>query len=744
MPSDPTQDNRPMVLTTGCGDNVFLLTGFSGQEVISQLFHYRIEAVVPQSKIGSVDWTQLLGKPVSVSLKGTDGSEVRQFNGICSRVAQGESESGDTPVTHFRLEVVPKLWLLSRAANSRVFHQQSVHDIVTAVLNNYGITPTWQADSPTDPRDYCVQYRETDFNFVSRLLEEEGLCYYFSHAGGDHTMIVSAPPKTFPAVSPATVTYHPASGGVLPDDVVSSWEKTQELRSEAYTLWDYSFQKTGDNYQSQGTILASVAVGAATHTLGLGNTKLELYDSPGEYAQRYDGVGVSGGSQTPDISGIGADGTRTAGIRMQEDTVSALLIQASGCCRQFCAGYQFTLNSPLMAHAAGSYVLTSVQHACRQGTYSAGSTGDFSYQNSFTCIPAALPFRPARLTPKPVVHGTQTAVVVGTSGSEIFTDQYGRVKVQFHWDRLGTSDPNSSCWIRVGTMWAGVQWGTIFIPRIGQEVIVAFEEGDPDQPIIVGSVYNDQHMPPYTLPDNMTQSGILSRSTLNGGADNFNQLQFEDKKDSEFIYFHAEKDFTRVVENNDSLNVGATKKDKGDQTVTIYNNQTTKIGTQGCDDGSQSITVFNDQTVAIGDPQAPSGCQTITVYKDRTETVKTGNETITIEQGNRSIDVKTGNDSHKIDTGNRSVEIDMGNDTLEIKMGNQSTKIDLGSSTTEAMQSITLKVGQNSIVINQQGVTISGMTVSVQGQAQVQVQGALTTVSADGKLTLQGGITMIN
>jgi type VI secretion system secreted protein VgrG len=317
-------------------------------------------------------------------------------------------------------------------------------------------------------------------------------------------------------------------------------------------------------------------------------------------------------------------------------------------------------------------------------------------------------------------------VVVGNSGDEIFTDKYGRVKVQFHWDRLGTSDPNSSCWIRVGTMWSGVQWGTIFIPRVGQEVIVAFEEGDPDQPIIVGSVYNDQHMPPYTLPDNMTQSGILSRSTLNGTADNFNQLQFEDKKGSEFIYFHAEKDFTRVVENNDSLDVGASKKDKGDQTVTIYNNQTTKIGTQNCDDGSQSITVFNDQTVKIGDPQAKSGCQTITVYKDRTETVKTGNESVTIEKGNRSV------------------EISMGNESLAIKMGNQTTKLDLGASSTEAMQSITLKVGQSSIVIDQMGVTIKGMMISVQGQVQTEVKGLMTSVSGDAMLTVKGGITMIN
>ena len=200
-------------------------------------------------------------------------------------------------------------------------------------------------------------------------------------------------------------------------------------------------------------------------------------------------------------------------------------------------------------------------------TYTAGSDTSQIYENTFECIPSALPFKPARTTPRPTVEGTQTAVVVGNAGDEIFTDKYGRVKVQFPWDRKGQKDANSSCWVRVATLWAGKQWGIIHIPRVGQEVMVAFEEGDPDRPIIVGSVYNAANMPPYTLPDNKTQSGYLSRSTLQGTDANFNQLRFEDKKGSEEIYFHAEKDFNRVVENNDTLKIGFDKKDKGNQTI---------------------------------------------------------------------------------------------------------------------------------------------------------------------------------
>jgi type VI secretion system secreted protein VgrG len=247
------------------------------------------------------------------------------------------------------------------------------------------------------------------------------------------------------------------------------------------------------------------------------------------------------------------------------------VIEGTSTCRHLAGGHKFTLDRHFDAN--GQYVLTRVEHSASVvGAYTTGEAPAVPYSNSFRCIPVALPFRPARLTPRARVYGTQSATVVGPSGEEIFTDKYGRVKVQFPWDRQGTNDANSSCWVRVGTLWAGQQWGAIHIPRVGQEVIVAFEEGDPDRPIIVGSVYNASMMPPYTLPDNRTQSGIKSRSSLQGSTDNFNELRFEDKKDSELIFFHAEKDFQREVENNDTLKVGFDKKGKGDQTIQVFNN----------------------------------------------------------------------------------------------------------------------------------------------------------------------------
>jgi type VI secretion system secreted protein VgrG len=321
------------------------------------------------------------------------------------------------------------------------------------------------------------------------------------------------------------------------------------------------------------------------------------------------------------------------------------------------------------------------------GAYVSGpATSRTIYQNSFTSIPASTNFRPSRITPKPMIHGIQTALVVGPSGEEIWTDKYGRVKVQFYWDREGKKDDKSSCWIRVGHPWSGKNWGAIHIPRIGQEVLVSHMEGDPDRPLITGMVYNAETMPPYGLPDNKTQSGIKTRSSKNGGSDNFNELRFEDKKDQEEVYFHAEKDFNRVVENNDSLKVGFDKKD----------------------DGNQSIEIFNNQDVKIGTSQSKDGSQTIQIWK------------------------------------NRSTELKMGNDDLHLDMGNQTTKLDLGQSQTEAMQSIELKVGQSSIRLDQMGVTIKGMMITIEGQMMTEVKGMMTQVIGNAMLQAQGAITMIN
>jgi len=738
-----SQTNRMISVSTPLGTDVLLLHQFTGTECLSRLFHFQLDLLADSST--TIAFEQVLGQSITVTITLPDGSP-RYFNGIVRSFSQGHrvaSSYGLATLTQYRAVMVPLVWTLTKKAQSRcIFQQMSVPDILKQVLT--GIDVSYQLQGTYEKRDYCVQYFETDFNFASRLMEEEGIYYFFTHSNGSHQMIVADTPQSHADVpGPTTVIFEELEGGTRQDDRVHTWEKTQEISSGKYRVWDSCFELPGKNLEAVQPIVPEVAVGTVTHQLKLaGSDQLEIYEYPGGYAQRFDGVAPGGGDRSSDIEKIFSDNIRTVGIRMQQETTPAVVILGTSTCRQLSGGCKFTLDRHFNAN--GSYVLTQVDHfASVSDSYTTGQESTSEYSNTFLCIPAALPFKPARTTPRPVVGGTQPAVVVGNAGDEIFTDKYGRVKVQFFWDRQGQDDANSSCWVRVATLWAGQQWGIIHIPRIGQEVVVAFEEGDPDRPIIVGSVYNAANMPPYTLPDNKTQSGYLSRSTLNGTSDNFNQLRFEDKKGSEEVYFHAEKDFNRVVENNDTLKVGFDKQGKGDHTVQIFNNESYSVGANNCDDGSQTITIWNDQTLTVGNSQAKDGSQTITIYKDRTETVQTGNESVTIEQGNRTVTVSQGNDTHEIKQGNREVTIDMGNDTLTIKMGNQTTKLNLGSSSTEAMQSIELKVGQNSIKIDQMGITIQGLMVSVKGQIQTQVQGTMVQVSGDAMTQISGGITMI-
>jgi type VI secretion system secreted protein VgrG len=691
--------DRQITATTPLGPDVLLLRGFSGVESLSQLFHFRLEM---QAEDGAaVPFDRLVGQKVTIRLA-LDAGEARYINGVCNRVRRGVSDATFTP---YDLEIVPQFWFLTLVAQSRIFQQVTVPEILKTVFS--GVDVEFQLQGTYYARDFCVQYRETDHNFASRLMEEEGIYYYFRHSDGSHTMVVADTPQGHPELPwQSRIDFENSLSGDRQANRITSWEMTQELRSGKFTLRDHSFEIPHKPLEAQKLVADSVQVGGTSLKIRFGQSdKLEIYDYPGEYAQRFDGVDPGGGDRPADLQRIFEDNKRTVDIRMQEETASGVLIQGSGHCRYMIAGYKFILDR--LEKANGDYVLVSVRHSARLGgeyRSKLGGDDETAYSNTFSCVPAALTFRPPRVTPKPVVHGTQTAVVVGPAGEEIFCDKYGRVKVQFHWDRQGKNDANSSCWVRVGTCWAGNQWGAVHIPRIGQEVIIAFEEGDPDRPIVVGSVYNAERMPPYTLPENKTQSGLKSRSTTRGTPSNFNELRFEDKKGAEQVYFHAEKDFDRVVENNDTLKVGFMKKDQGDQTIEVFNNQTLKVGTS----------------------QASEGSQTVTIYKDRTTAVETGNDSLDVKQGNRSV------------------VIDMGNDSLSIKMGNQTTKIDLGSSTTEAMQSIELKVGQSSVKLDQTGVTIKGMMISIEGQMQTDVKGTITQINGDAMLKCQGGITMIN
>jgi type VI secretion system secreted protein VgrG len=663
-----TQKTRGLQLTTPLGPDVLLLTSMSGEEQMSRLFSYELRMLADNESIQASD---IVGKKVTFSVEYPNG-EKRYFNGIVNRFAF--LGTGDR-LSEYRAQVVPWLWFLTLTSNCRIFQNKSVPDIIKAVFGKHGLTDFDDQMKGTHPTwDYCVQYRETDFNFVSRLMEQEGIFYFFRHEQGKHTLVLADQKSAYQDCVDNEVKFESNLGGPDPFDQITSWEHQYEFRVGKWAQTDYNFETPSTSLMTNTSTTVSLP----------GITKYEMYDYPGEYEKKNDGE-----AETK--------------LRMEAEEVGYDMVHGTSYCRSFTPGGKFKLQKHHAEGEAGKgFVIVGVRHwAGVGGTYvTGGDQAQSGYGNSFTCIPDSVVFRPARVTAKPYVHGAQTALVVGPSGEEIYPDKYGRVKVQFYWDREGKKDENSSCWIRVAHPWSGKQWGMISIPRVGQEVVVSYLEGDPDRPLITGMVYNAETMPPYTLPDNKTQTGIKTRSTMKGGADNFNELRFEDKKGSEEVYFHAEKDFNRVVENNDTLKVGSSK----------------------ADDGSQ----------------------TIEVWKNRTETVKTGNELVTIEQGNRTVNVNQGNDTHEIKQGNRSVLIDMGNDSLAIKMGNQSTKLDLGASSTEAMQSITLKVGQNSITIDQTGVTIKGLMVSVQGQVQTQIKGMMTQINGDAMLQAKGGITMIN
>jgi type VI secretion system secreted protein VgrG len=586
-----------MKLTTPLGEDKLVLVGFTGHEGISQLFRYQLDLVSEES---TVPFDQLLGQKVSVEWVLRDGCK-RYFSGVVSRFSQGERSM---TLTRFSMEIVPQLWLLTRKRRSRIFQHISVPDILKKVLEA-PLDVKYELVGSFEKRDYCTQYRESDFQFVSRLMEEEGIYYYFNHTSSGHQMVVANTPQSHPDLGDNDIIFEEAIGGIRDENRVWHWEKTQELRPGKYTLWDHSFElPTGRHLEAEKTVLETVQLGRASHKLKVGgNDGLEIYDYPGEYAQRFDGIDKSGGEQASEVQKIFQDNARTVEIRMQEETTPALVIQGGGNCDQFTPGYKFGLARHFSD--GGKFVLTSVDHRARQPlTSDRGGDAPFEYENRFTAIPFAVPYRPPRITPVPTVQGSQTAIVVGPADEHIFTDKYGRVKVQFHWDRDGGYNADSACWVRVATMWAGKQWGIIHIPRIGQEVIVDFLEGHPDLPIVVGSVYNTDQMPPYKLPDHKTMSGIRTHTAEKvAGRYNANEIRFEDAIGKEQIFINAERDMDLNVEhdcrehiaNNRDIVIDKDLKEqiKGDRHVIVEGIHKEKIK------GDAHYTVDGSQMTAV-------------------------------------------------------------------------------------------------------------------------------------------------
>lgn len=656
-----TQANRPLKLFTKLPEDKLLLEGFEGDEWVSAPFSFTLELL---SEDAEIDPKQLLGTPAYLTIELADKKE-RVIHGVISRFVQlGQRED----LTAYRAWLVPWFWLLSLSTDCKIFQDHSVLDIAEAVFKKLQHRD-WDVQckvSDYQKREYCVQYRETHLNFVSRLLQDEGIFYYFEHKKDKDVLTLADPSSPVLACVDDPVRWAAQADAGQIQDVVLAVQRESAVTSDKVTLRDYDYlQPTVELEQSEGS------------------GGLEIYDYPGDFAH-------------PD------DGTRRARLLIEAQEAWQHVVRGDSTCRGFQAGRSFELKEHYRDAINGTYRLLHVHHRVSGGGYLSDDAA-FHYHNTFLAIPKSVSFRPPRSARKPVMHGSQTALVVGKSGEEIWTDSYGRVKVQFYWDRAGEKNDASSCWVRVASPWAGKNWGAVSLPRIGQEVLVDFLEGDPDRPIISGRVYNADQMPPYTLTANQTQSGIKSRSSKNGGSDNFNELRFEDKKGSEQIVVHAEKDLLTEVENDETRKVGH------DRTTTVDNNDT------------RTVTQGNDAL-----------------------TVKQGDQTVVLEMGNQTITLKQGNQQIELKMGNQETKLALGNLTTTLDVGNVSTKASAGAISDEALQGIELKVAGNSIKIDPTGVTIKGLMVSIEGQVQTEVKGLMTTVNGDGMLTMKGGITMIN
>ena len=546
------------------------VVSFFGSEGISELFRFSVDLASSDKEI---DFDAAVGQPTLLTIHGP--KEKRYINGIVSLFEQ----TGKTgKLTRYRAEVVPTVWMLSRRSNCRIFQNLAVPAIIKQVLTDGGVASDqfeFSLKETYQPRDYCVQYRESDLSFISRLMEQYGLFYFFKHAADQHVMVIGdAAVVHVPIAEPATVRYRaPGTAGVSDQEHVSEYRFNREIRSGAIKLQDFDFKKPRLN------------MGADAKA---GDGKLEVYDYPGEYG-------------APD------EGSALAKVRLEEVQATRQVGSGQSDCRRLIPGYRFTLDQYDRSDCNREYVVVRVSHSGNQPQTLGGEGGDGAgedavYQNQFECIPSDVPFRPPRTTPKPVVQGPQTAIAVGPKGEEIYTDEHGRVKVHFHWDRQSKRDEKSSCWIRVGQLWAGSGWGAMFIPRIGQEVIVEFLEGDPDQPIITGRVYNGDNLPPYQLPAEKTKSTIKSNSSK--GGEGSSEICFEDKKGKEQLFIHAEKDHEIRVKHDTLEWVGNERhliivKDqleevKGDKHLSVKGDHNEKI------DGTMSLQTGMDLQEKVG------------------------------------------------------------------------------------------------------------------------------------------------
>ena len=550
-----------------------------GSEALSTLFEYDL---LLHSKAVGLDAKEMLGQSVTLAVETEGGCGKRYFNGICTRFGAAGRE-GEFLVYQARLRAW--LWLAGRRSDCKIFQFMKVTDIVREVLRRYGQSLRVQTRNDYRTWDYCVQYQETDLNFVMRLMEHEGIHFHFEHQHGSHTLVLSDEVSCHSQLpGKSTIQYFGEdAAGVAKEEHFNEWDPVEQVNSGEYISDDYDFENPRADLKTK-----------RRNPLGHYYDFCDRYEWPGGYVNLRDGEDY-------------------AAARLQELQTDHKRAEGQTTVRTMATGYLFTLKNCYRDDQNGEYLCIAANYYFRDNTRmsgSAGSTsgkGESTWKITVTAQSIKHPYRPPRITPKPRSYGPQTAVVVGPPGREIHTDRYGRVKVQFFWDRDGKKDERSSCWIRVSQPWAGENWGFIHLPRIGQEVIVDFIGGDPDYPIITGRVYNAECMPPYELPKNETASGIKSHSTQDGGGAGFNEIRMEDKQGSEQLYLHAQRNLDSVVEASESRTVGDdrnTRIGRDDARFVVHDDHLVVNEQQNLQVGkSQNLSVGEEQHVAVGTNQ---------------------------------------------------------------------------------------------------------------------------------------------
>ncbi|SAK83639.1 Rhs element Vgr protein [Caballeronia glebae] len=697
MASNDAVAQKPLAsVDTPLGDDLRFL-GLRASAELGRMPRIELTLV---SKRADLDFSRILGKRVSVSLD-VPKAKPRVFGGY----VVGFRQTGMRGRLHvYEAAVRPWLWLLARRSNCRIFQNKTVEEIVKAVFADpvykgleFGEIK-WKAGTRAHPpREYCVQYRESDFNFVSRLLEDEGIYYWFQDKDGKESLILTDTLAAHESVAGCESLPYGAVQAAAPDaEYISEWRTHHAIETHNWLLTDYDFRHPSRPLQKQ----------AVKHMQGFDAfSGLEHFDYPGGYVEADHGESRAKSR---------ADEWRIEGSVPDDPDINWHRIEARTNSRSVRAGALLKLTRHPRADQNAQYLVTRTRYEIELADYEAFDGAQANRCECwFSAIDAKQAFAPARTARKPFVQGPQTAVVVGPGGDEIYTDQYGRVKVQFFWDRQGKRDENSSCWIRVSQPWAGKGWGAIAIPRMGQEVIVDFLEGDPDRPIITGRVYNAEQMPPYDLPANMTQSGIKSRSSKGGSGANCNELRFEDKKGAEQVLIHAEKNQDIEVENDETHWVGHDRKKNIDH--------------------DETTVVKHDRTETVGNDEK------IDILMNRTETVGV-NESITIG-ANRSKTVKASETATVFLQRTHSVGI---NETITVGAAQEVTVGAFQAVTVGAYQAVTIGAYHTETVGASQTISVgSGQTVTVGSAQTVSVGGKQSTsVGGDQSLSVGGAQTV--